>query len=173
MRFIAQFRQDSDSPDILEAFRDDIKEMRYRGIGWFPALIVRPSTGRAVLLVGFQLYKVLRDAIAHIAPDTEPVRSADDEIDRLRLLLVKHYGDGCGTGARLGNESGDENPGRCGDRRKATSIRSTLPESGQSGRILISFGDKEIADSIPRSGGIHNWLRCKTYLLTITINCLD
>ncbi|MEB3827692.1 DsbA family protein [Phormidium sp. CCY1219] len=77
---LGQFQEDLDSAETVEAFREDIKDMRYRGSGRFPALILRPRNGRAVLLVGFRPYKVLRDAIAHISPETEPQRSATDAI---------------------------------------------------------------------------------------------
>jgi predicted DsbA family dithiol-disulfide isomerase len=77
---LKQFQHDLDSPIVLEAFRDDIKDMRYRGIGRFPALILRPISGRAVLIVGYRPYQALRKAIAHVAPQSNPVRSATDVV---------------------------------------------------------------------------------------------
>lgn len=75
-----QFQEDLDSQDTLNAFREDIKDARYRGIGRFPALILRPMTGRAVLLVGYRPYQELRKALAHVSPQSHPVRSATDSI---------------------------------------------------------------------------------------------
>lgn len=75
-----QFQYDLDSQDVVESFREDIKDGRYQSISRFPTLIVRPMTGRAILLVGYRPYQVLCDAIAHVAPESTPIRSATDVI---------------------------------------------------------------------------------------------
>ncbi|MBE9127269.1 MULTISPECIES: DsbA family protein [unclassified Coleofasciculus] len=75
-----QFQQEFDSQEAINAFREDIKDARYRDIGRFPALIMRPITGRAILLVGYRPYKELRKALAHVAPESNPVRSVTDAI---------------------------------------------------------------------------------------------
>jgi predicted DsbA family dithiol-disulfide isomerase len=87
-----QFAADLDNPDVLEAFRGDIKEVRYRNITRFPTFILRPlaasaagapagasavagpsagagaAAGAAVLLVGYRPYAALHAAIAALAP---------------------------------------------------------------------------------------------------------
>lgn len=77
---LKQFQQDLDSHNTLEAFREDIKEGRYRSIERFPSLILQPSSGRAVLIMGYRPYPMLCGAIAHIAPQCHPVRSASDVV---------------------------------------------------------------------------------------------
>lgn len=77
---LEQFRYDLDGKEVLEAFRTDIKDGRYRGIGRFPSLILRPTTGQSILLIGYRPYQVLREAIAHIAPEMHPVRSVTDVV---------------------------------------------------------------------------------------------
>jgi putative protein-disulfide isomerase len=75
-----RFERDLDHPDSVEAFRQDLKEMRYCGIARFPSVMLRPSTGRSLLMMGYRPYSVLRDAITQIAPDLEPQRSVTDAI---------------------------------------------------------------------------------------------
>lgn len=60
---VDRFRDDLDSPGVLESFRDDLKDTRYRGIGRFPTLIFRPAVGRNVAVVGYRTYQMLRDAL--------------------------------------------------------------------------------------------------------------
>jgi hypothetical protein len=69
-----------DHPDSIEGFRQDLKEMRYCGIARFPSIMLRPSSGRSLLMMGYRPYSVLRDAITQIAPDLEPQRSVTDAI---------------------------------------------------------------------------------------------
>ncbi|HEY9835321.1 MAG TPA: DsbA family protein, partial [Vampirovibrionales bacterium] len=75
-----RFERDLDHPDSVEAFRQDLKEMRYRGIARFPSMMLRPNSGRSLLMMGYRPYSVLRDAITQIAPELEPLRSVTDAI---------------------------------------------------------------------------------------------
>lgn len=68
------FRRTLADPAVVEAFRDDVKEARYRDIGRFPALILRPRRGSAALLVGWRPYDALRDAVERVAPRLTPLR---------------------------------------------------------------------------------------------------
>ncbi|MCT7995769.1 DsbA family protein [Laspinema olomoucense] len=78
-----RFERDLDHPDSMEAFRQDLKEMRYCGIARFPSIMLRPNSGRSLLMMGYRPYSVLRDAITQIAPDLEPQRSVTDAISYL------------------------------------------------------------------------------------------
>lgn len=75
-----RFERDLDHPDAVEAFRQDLKEMRYRGIARFPSIMVRPNSGRSLLMMGYRPYCVLRDAITQLAPELEPQRPITDAI---------------------------------------------------------------------------------------------
>lgn len=65
------FRTDLDSEEAREAFREDLKETRYREVGRFPTLILHARGGRGILLAGYRPYDVLRSALLHVAPDLE------------------------------------------------------------------------------------------------------
>jgi putative protein-disulfide isomerase len=73
----SRFQSDLGGEEVLAAFREDLKDASYRGIGRFPAFVLR-ANGRAVLLVGYRPYGIFREALAAVAPDLEPVRTADD-----------------------------------------------------------------------------------------------
>lgn len=76
----AQFRADLGSEAAQDAFREDLKETRYREVGRFPTLIFRVPRGRGVLLAGYRPYSALRSALLHVAPglNLEPEQEADD-----------------------------------------------------------------------------------------------
>jgi putative protein-disulfide isomerase len=76
----ARFRRDLVGEEALEGFRGDLKDAGYRNIGRFPAFILRGAAGRAVLLVGYRPYPVLREAMAAVAPGLEPSRTAADPV---------------------------------------------------------------------------------------------
>jgi predicted DsbA family dithiol-disulfide isomerase len=61
-----RFQFDLDADGAREAFREDLKEARYRGIGRFPALILRHTGGRAVLLIGYRPYEALIEAVQRL-----------------------------------------------------------------------------------------------------------
>jgi len=69
-----EFRWTLADPAVIEAFRDDVKEARYRDIGRFPALILRSRSGGAALLVGWRPYDALRAAVERAAPGLTPLR---------------------------------------------------------------------------------------------------
>src|SRR5690606_23189274 len=50
----ARFLEDLDNPSTYNAFREDIKQARYLGIGRFPALTLRASEGPGVIVVGYR-----------------------------------------------------------------------------------------------------------------------
>lgn len=76
----AGFRRDLVGDAALEAFREDLKDAGYRNIGRFPAFVLRGAAGRAVLLVGYRPYPVFREALAAVAPDLSPSRTASDPV---------------------------------------------------------------------------------------------
>ena len=61
-----RFRQDFEAPATLDAFREDLAAAHALGIGRFPALTLRRTedSGRAILLLGWRPYAVLRAALA-------------------------------------------------------------------------------------------------------------
>jgi putative protein-disulfide isomerase len=68
-----RFRQDLSNQDTLDAFRADVQEARYRGIGRFPTLVLRRrNEGRGLIIVGFRPYAALRLALSGVASDLEP-----------------------------------------------------------------------------------------------------
>jgi predicted DsbA family dithiol-disulfide isomerase len=76
----ARFRRDLVGDEALEAFRADLKDAGYREIGRFPTFVLRGAAGRAVLVVGYRPYPVFREALAAVAPDLEPSRTAADPV---------------------------------------------------------------------------------------------
>ncbi|MFN3648553.1 MAG: DsbA family protein [Armatimonadota bacterium] len=85
-RFDAErFRRELPGPAARDAFREDLREVRYRGIGRFPSLVVRGlRSGRAVLMVGYRPYSVLRAALEELEPALPPLRSATDPVEYVR-----------------------------------------------------------------------------------------
>ncbi len=70
--------EDLDGPATQEAFREDLKEARYQGIGRFPALIVRRPGTPGIILVGWRPYAILQAAVAEVAPELGPGRRPGD-----------------------------------------------------------------------------------------------
>jgi predicted DsbA family dithiol-disulfide isomerase len=62
-----RFERDLDDAPALEAFREDLKETRYRGIGRFPTLVLQRAGARGLMLIGYRPYDVLRSAVLHLA----------------------------------------------------------------------------------------------------------
>jgi predicted DsbA family dithiol-disulfide isomerase len=71
-----RLRRDLDGQAAREALREDIKEVRYRGIGRFPTLTLRNPSGTGIVLVGYRPYEALLSALAGIAPELASVRQA-------------------------------------------------------------------------------------------------
>lgn len=63
---LPQFVADLDAPATLEAFREDLRETRYRGIGRFPTFTMHGPGGRGVMLVGYRPYDTLHEALARV-----------------------------------------------------------------------------------------------------------
>ncbi|MEA2604884.1 MAG: putative protein-disulfide isomerase [Acidobacteriota bacterium] len=76
----ARFRRELQSEAALADFREDLKDAGYRGIGRFPAFVLRGADDAAVVLVGYRPYSIFREALAAVAPDLEPVRVATDPV---------------------------------------------------------------------------------------------
>ncbi len=73
----ARFTRDLEEPQTLDAFRDDLKDVRYHTIGRFPSLTLQQD-GTGVIIVGYRPYPMMREALAHLAPDLAPARAATD-----------------------------------------------------------------------------------------------
>jgi predicted DsbA family dithiol-disulfide isomerase len=76
-----RFHADLDGEAALDAFREDLKDVRFRGIGRFPTLLLRLPAGperRGLIQVGYRPYSALRAALAQLAPDLEPRSRATD-----------------------------------------------------------------------------------------------
>ncbi len=71
----AQFTGDLAGPDAVEAFRADVQDAAYRGIGRFPTLILHGSQPQNVMVTGYRLYAMLLEALAAAAPDLAPLRT--------------------------------------------------------------------------------------------------
>jgi predicted DsbA family dithiol-disulfide isomerase len=74
-----RFRADLSSPAAEEAFREDLRDTRYREIGRFPTLLLRHG-GRTVGLMGYRPYPALLEAVAAVAPGEEPTPAPDDAL---------------------------------------------------------------------------------------------
>lgn len=77
--------------DAVEAFRDDLKVVRYHGVGRFPALVLRRAGSSAsgsatssIILVGYRPYEVLIEALHHVAPEIERQPWAGSAVDYAR-----------------------------------------------------------------------------------------
>jgi putative protein-disulfide isomerase len=75
-----RFRADLDGEAALDAFRENLKDVRFRGIGRFPTLLFRLPDGRGRMQVGYRPYPALRAALAELAPDVEPLHRATDAV---------------------------------------------------------------------------------------------
>ncbi len=60
----------------IEAFRGDVHATRFHGFGRFPTLVVTRPGQQGVVVVGYRPYEVMREIIAHVAPDVAPERAA-------------------------------------------------------------------------------------------------
>jgi putative protein-disulfide isomerase len=76
---LARFRADLDSPETMEAFRQDLRDASYQGIGRFPTLIFRRSDGRGIVLVGYRPYDALCAALEHLMPGLRRTPELSDE----------------------------------------------------------------------------------------------
>jgi predicted DsbA family dithiol-disulfide isomerase len=74
-----RFEEDLGSEEALAAFRRDLMEARYRGIGRFPTLTFHRLSGPGIIIVGYRPYDVLRAALVRVAPE---LGEASQETDR-------------------------------------------------------------------------------------------
>lgn len=73
-----RFRRDWNDPAVRDAFREDLKEVRYREIGRFPTRTLRRPPAPGVVIVGYRPCAALRDALLQVAPKIEPARTRTD-----------------------------------------------------------------------------------------------
>jgi predicted DsbA family dithiol-disulfide isomerase len=64
-----KFERDLLSGAGVNAFRDDLQKTRYHRIGRFPTLTFKRPNQAGVIITGYRPYKVLCDALTHIAPE--------------------------------------------------------------------------------------------------------
>jgi predicted DsbA family dithiol-disulfide isomerase len=69
---VERLRADLAVPALLEAFRHDLREAAYTGIGRFPTLILHHRAGHSLILVGYRPYDALLAALEHLAPALPP-----------------------------------------------------------------------------------------------------
>src|SRR3546814_21114374 len=70
----ARFREDFDGAGAAAAFREDLKEARYLGIGRFPALAMSRPGDPGILLVGYRPYEALPADLLRIPPELASCR---------------------------------------------------------------------------------------------------
>ena len=66
-----QFEKDLNAGTGHQAFREDIKEVRYNNIVRFPTLTISRQ-GKGIVIVGFRPYEALLEAIRVMIPDLKP-----------------------------------------------------------------------------------------------------
>jgi predicted DsbA family dithiol-disulfide isomerase len=71
---VERFRDDLVGPEVRDAFQEDLREVRYRGIDRFPTLVLRAGDEPEIALAGYRPYEILREALARVAPDLRPLR---------------------------------------------------------------------------------------------------
>ena len=84
-----RFRADFETPEVAEAFRQDLRDAAYANIGRFPTLILHRHGASSIMLVGYRPYEALQAALKHIAPDLPrgPEMSRED----LALAYVSRW----------------------------------------------------------------------------------
>ena len=73
-----RFAEDLSGKAARDAFREDLRDVQYRGIGRFPTLTLRGQAGGGVMIVGYRPYDALRDALGQVAPGLSPSREAPE-----------------------------------------------------------------------------------------------
>lgn len=76
----ARFCEDLEGEAAREAFRDDLKDVSYRGIGRSPTLILRRGDGKASMVVGYRPYPLLLEAARYLSPQLQPVARVDSAV---------------------------------------------------------------------------------------------
>ena len=73
------FKEDLKNEKGLEAFRNDMQQVRYHNINRFPTLILRRPRQSSMLITGYRPYIVLIEALKKISPNLRPLRIAETE----------------------------------------------------------------------------------------------
>ena len=84
-----RFCADLDTPEPVEAFRQDLRDAAYHGIGRFPTLILRGVDGRGIVLVGYRPYDALCAALEHLVPGLRQMPQLSQE--DLAVAYVTHW----------------------------------------------------------------------------------
>lgn len=85
-----RFRADFAAPEVVEAFRQDLRDAAYSDIGRFPTLILHRRGASSIMLVGYRPYEALLAALKHLAPDLLPGPEMSRE--DLAIAYVSHWG---------------------------------------------------------------------------------
>lgn len=70
------FEADLLSDKGIDAFRNDLQQVRYHNINRFPAFILRRSQQRSILITGYRPYNDLMDAIRKVSSGLDCLRGA-------------------------------------------------------------------------------------------------
>ncbi|MGZ5135464.1 MAG: DsbA family oxidoreductase, partial [Flavitalea sp.] len=73
------FKEDLKNEKGLEAFRNDMQQVRYHNINRFPTLILRRPQQSSMLITGYRPYIVLIEALKKISPNLRPLQIAETE----------------------------------------------------------------------------------------------
>lgn len=84
-----RFCQDLGAPETAEAFRQDLRDAAYYGIGRFPTLILHRLDGRGLVLVGYRPYEALCTALEHLVPGLS--RRPTMPPQELAVAYVRHW----------------------------------------------------------------------------------
>jgi protein-disulfide isomerase-like protein with CxxC motif len=84
-----RFREDLGAPETAEAFRQDLRDAAYHGIGRFPTLILHRLDGRGIVLVGYRPYEALCTALEHLMPGLR--RSAPMPPAEFAVAYIRHW----------------------------------------------------------------------------------
>lgn len=96
---VAAFGAALSGPEARDAFREDLRDVRYREIGRFPSLILYRSPERGLLLTGCRPYGALRVSLGKVAPDLLPQRPLHDLAEYVaawRTVTVQEIADNFG-----------------------------------------------------------------------------
>ncbi len=86
---VERFRDDLSVPETIEAFRQDLRDSAYYGIGRFPTLILHRSNERSIMLTGYRPYDNLRAALEHLVPNLS--RQPEMPQEELAIAYVMHW----------------------------------------------------------------------------------
>lgn len=73
-----QFRKDLGGGAGNEAFRQDLQEVRYHGIGRYPTLTIQKPGAAGVIITGYRPYEVLLEAVKQVEPELQPTQQDPD-----------------------------------------------------------------------------------------------